>query len=175
MKSTTKTFLLAMALLHRCIINENAFNNAFMPNIIRDDFKTFLHAYYPYHTHHHKGKYNSMSTYIINNVYQIITTIAKKLAIIFIIFMLTESLYIPPRVLDPMLLELLETSTITIPIGPEIYQYNQWYDPRLASDTLKKLLSIVILMGNKLILNCTNCLLTTNIIDKLLLFNYLHI
>ncbi len=24
-------------------------------------------------------------------------------------------------------------------------------------------------MGNKLILNCTNCLLTTNIIDKLLL------
>ncbi len=72
---------------------------------------------------------------------------------------LTESLCIPPRVLDPMLLELLETSTITIPIGPEIYQYNQWYDPRLASDTLKKLLSIVILMGNKLILNCTNCLL----------------
>eukprot|EP01083_Nonionella_stella_P181918 653113_1 len=82
---------------------------------------------------------------------------------------LTESLAIPPRVLDPMVIELLETSTQTNPIGPEIYQYHQWYDPRLASDTLKKLLSIVISMGGRLISSCKNCSLTTNVVDKLLL------
>ena len=40
---------------------------------------------------------------------------------------LTESLSQPPRVLDPMIMELLESSTQTNPIGPEIYQYQQWY------------------------------------------------
>ena len=82
---------------------------------------------------------------------------------------LTESLSQPPRVLDPMIMELLESSTQTNPIGPEIYQYQQWYDPRLASDTLKKLLSIVQSLGPQLIASCKDCGLTTNVVDRLLL------
>merc|ERR1719447_2575973 len=66
-------------------------------------------------------------------------------------------------------MELLESSTATTPIGPELYQYQQWYDPRLASDTLKKLLSIVQSLGSKLISRIKGRELTTNIVDRLLL------
>ena len=68
-----------------------------------------------------------------------------------------------------MLVSYFLSPSLSLTFTPCTCTLNLRYDPRLASDTLKKLLSIVQSMGPKLIASCKNCGLTTNVVDRLLL------